>query len=65
VVPKDLAPRLASNLRSERDSGARRRMFVALLREFKEHAATREALLAARDDADEELRLRAGIARGR
>src|SRR5262245_31650176 len=62
VAPQDLAPRLASNLKAEPERDVRRRTFVTLLREFKDHAATREALRSLREDADPELRLRAGIA---
>ena len=62
VAPQDLAPRLASNLKAEPERDVRRRTFVTLLREFKDHAATRETLRSLRDDADPELRLRAGIA---
>lgn len=64
VVPKDLAGRLASNLANEPEAGVRRRTLLTLLREFQEAEATRAALRAARDDEDEEMRLRAGIGLG-
>jgi HEAT repeat protein len=64
VAPSDLAPRLASNLAVEPYAGVRRRILLTLVREFPDHEATRGALRAARDDADAEVRLRAGIALG-
>jgi hypothetical protein len=60
----DLASRLASNLESEPVAGVRRRTLLMLVREFPGHEATRGALRAVRDDADAELRVRAGIALG-
>ncbi len=59
-----MAARIASNLRAEPEAGARLRGVLMLSREFPRHAATREALLAAREDASEEVRLRAGMALG-
>ncbi len=64
VKPPDVAARLGENLRGEPEPGARLRLLLTLSREFPFHAATREALLAAREDASEEVRLRAGIALG-
>ena len=59
VAPPDVAARIAANLRAEPEAGARLRGVLMLSREFPHHAATREALLAAREDASEEVRLRA------
>jgi hypothetical protein len=64
TAPSDLAPRLASNLAGEPQAGVRRKILLTLLREFPEHQATRDALHVMRDDADAELRVRAGIALG-
>ncbi|HEX9189715.1 MAG TPA: HEAT repeat domain-containing protein, partial [Vicinamibacteria bacterium] len=62
VAPADVPARLAANLAEETEPGARLASLLALAREFPQHPATREALLAARADASEEVRLRAGIA---
>jgi hypothetical protein len=59
VKPPDVAARIAANLRAEPEAGARLRGVQMLSREFPHHAATREALLAAREDASAEVRLRA------
>ncbi len=64
AVPRDLAARIAENLRSEPEPGVRLECLATLARDFRDHPATREALLAARGDADLEVRLRAGIALG-
>ncbi len=64
VAPDDLAQRIASNLATEPEPRVRLRAFLTLLREFPEHAATREALAAAREDPDADVRVRAGIALG-
>jgi len=64
VVPEDLPRRIASNLAGEPEPRVRQRAFLTLLREFPEHAATREALAAAREDPDADVRVRAGIALG-
>jgi hypothetical protein len=64
VAPPDVAARIASNLRTEPEAGARLRGLLTLAREFPSHPATREALLAALQDASEEVRLRAGMALG-
>jgi hypothetical protein len=64
VAPKDLAGRIAANVRREPEAGARLQGLLMLAREFPGHPATRKALLAAREDASEEVRLRAGMALG-
>lgn len=64
VAPKDVPGRIAANLALEGEAGARLADLLTLSREFPRHPATREALLAARGDSDEEMRLRAGIALG-
>jgi hypothetical protein len=63
-TPEDVPRRLAENLKSEPVAGVRLQVLVTLIREFPSHPATREALLAAREDPDAEVRLRAGIALG-
>jgi HEAT repeat protein len=63
-APEDVPRRLADNLRSEPVAGVRLQCLTTLAREFPSHPATREALLAAREDPDAEVRLRAGIALG-
>ncbi len=62
--PRDTARRVADNLKSEPVPGVRLRCLTALVRELPDHPATREALLAAREDSDAEVRLRAGMALG-
>ena len=62
VAPPDLAARIARNIGRESEAGARLQGLLLLSREFPGHPATRERLLAAREDASEEVRLRAGIA---
>ena len=62
VAPQDVPARIAANLGREPEAGARLASLLALAREFPNHPATREALLAARGDDSEEVRLRAGIA---
>ncbi len=64
ATPADLARRLADNLKDEPVAGVRLEMLATLVREFPDHPATREALLAAREDPDADVRLRAGIALG-
>jgi hypothetical protein len=59
VRPADVAARIAANLRDEPGPGARLRGVLTLAREFHQHPATREALLAAREDPSPEVRLRA------
>ena len=63
-APADIARRIADNLRTEPEAGVRLQCLLMLVREFGDREATREALLAARSDASEEVRLRAGIALG-
>jgi HEAT repeat protein len=64
AVPEDVARRIASRLAEEPEPRVRGQALQTLLREFPEHEATRQALVAARDDEDAELRVRAGIALG-
>lgn len=64
ATPADLARRLADNMKSEPVVGVRLQVLATLVREFPNHPATREALLAAREDPDAEVRLRAGVALG-
>ncbi len=64
VAPKDPAGRIAANVGREPEAGARLQGLLMLSREFPGHPATRKALLAAREDASEEVRLRAGMALG-
>jgi hypothetical protein len=64
VAPADVPARIAANLRTEPEPGARLRAVLTLSREFPRHPATREALRAGLGDASEEVRLRAGIALG-
>jgi HEAT repeat protein len=64
VAPKDVAARIAANLGREPEPGARLQGLLMLAREFPRHPATRQTLLAAREDASEEVRLRAGMALG-
>ena len=62
--PADVARRIAENLRDEPMPGVRVRSLTVLAREFPDHPATREALLAARKDPDAEVRLRAAAELG-
>jgi len=62
VAPDDVARRIADNQAGEPEAGVRLKALLTLLREFPEHEATREALIAAREDPDAEVRVRAGIA---
>jgi hypothetical protein len=64
ATPSDLALRLAENLKTEPVAGVRRQCLLALAREFPGHPASREALLAAREDPDAEVRLQVGITLG-
>ena len=64
VAPPDVAGRIAENVRRETEAGARLRAVLMLSREFRQHPATRATLLAAREDASEEVRLRAAMALG-
>jgi HEAT repeat protein len=62
VAPRDVAARIAGNLRVEPEAEARLKGVLMLAREFPQHPATRETLLAAQEDSSEEVRLRAAIA---
>jgi len=64
VAPKDVAERIAENVRREAEPGARLRAVLTLAREYFPHPVTRATLLEARDDASEEVRLRAAMALG-
>ena len=64
VAPKDLAGRIAENLRGEPAEGVRLQGLLLLVRELPDHPATREALRAACKDHSPELRLRAAAALG-
>jgi hypothetical protein len=63
-VPADVARRIAENMKGEPVSRVRLLSLGTLVREYPDHPATREALLAAREDPDAEVRLRAGVALG-
>jgi len=65
ATPPDVARRLADNVETDPVTGVRLQCLTTLFREFPTHEATREALLAALEDPDAEVRLRAGIALGR
>jgi hypothetical protein len=64
VAPKDVAGRIAANVGREGEAGARLQALLMLAREFRQHPATRTALLAARKDRSEDVRLRAAMALG-
>jgi HEAT repeat protein len=64
ATPADVPRRLAENMKSEPVAGVRVAVLATLLREFPDHPATREVLVAAREDPDAEVRLRDGIALG-
>jgi HEAT repeat protein len=64
AAPSDVAARLGTNLSEEPEPRVRLECLLALVHEFPDHPATRTALLAARTDASEEVRLRAGAALG-
>ena len=64
ATPADVPRRLADNLKSEPVAGVRLQLLATLAREFPDDPATREALVAAREDPDAEVRLRTGIALG-
>ena len=63
-TPEDVPRRLAENLKDELVAGVRLHCLTTLAREFPDHPATRDALLAAREDPDADVRLRAGITLG-
>jgi HEAT repeat protein len=64
ATPRDLARRLADNLKSDPVAGVRLQLVNTLAREFPDDPTTRAALRTAREDPDAEVRLRAGIALG-
>ena len=64
ATPGDLARRLADNLKTEPVASVRLQCLATLAREFADHPATGEALLAASEDPDAEVRLRAAVALG-
>jgi HEAT repeat protein len=64
ATPEDVARRLADNLKAEPVASVRLQCLATLAREFADHPATGEALLAASEDPDAEVRLRAGVALG-
>ncbi len=63
-TPSDLPGRLAANLKTEPEGGVRLHLLSTLLLEFTDSPLTREALRAAREDPDPQVRLRAGIELG-
>jgi hypothetical protein len=64
VTPRDAPRRIADNLKREPLPGVRQQCLTALVRELPDQPLTREALLAARQDPDAGVRLRAGAALG-
>ncbi len=62
--PSDIPARIAENLRGEPEPGVRLAALATLQREYPEHGATRQALIAAVHDRSDEVRLRAGLALG-
>jgi HEAT repeat protein len=64
TLPPDLPLRIAQNLKREPEPGVRLTSLLTLAREYPTNPATRPALLAARDDASAEVRLRAALALG-
>ena len=64
AMPEDVARRLADNLKAEPVAAVRLQCLATLAREFADHPATGEALLAASEDPDAEVRLRAAVALG-
>jgi HEAT repeat protein len=62
--PAEVPRRVADNLKHERLARVRLASLAALVREYPDDPATREALLEAREDPDPEVRLRAGVALG-
>ncbi len=62
--PQDVAAQLAGHLRTEPEGRVRVRQLQALIREFPDHPATLEALRAACDDPEAEVRLEAAVALG-
>jgi hypothetical protein len=64
TAPPEVAARLAADLPGEPEPRVRLGCLLTLVREFPDHPATREALLTARADGSEEVRLRAALALG-
>ncbi len=64
TAPEDAVRLLAGNLRKEREAGVRLQRLLTLVREFPDRLETREALLTARKDGSDEVRLRAALALG-
>jgi HEAT repeat protein len=64
AAPDDIPGRIAANLRDEPSAGVRLKCLGTLIREFPEHRSTREALLSARQDASDRVRLKASVALG-
>ena len=64
AAPDDLARRIVENLKGERVARVRRASLGVLVRDYPDDPATREALVAAREDPDADVRLRAAIALG-
>jgi len=64
ATPEDTARRLADNLKTEPVASVRLLCLATLTREFVDHPATGDALLAASEDPDAEVRLRASVALG-
>jgi HEAT repeat protein len=62
--PDDVPERLARNARKSEKPEVRIRQLLTLAREYPEHPATRDALLAATRDRIAEVRLRAALALG-
>jgi HEAT repeat protein len=60
-APEDVPRRLADNLKTEPVAGVRLQLLATLVREFPGDPATHEAFVAAREDPDAEVRLRAAI----
>jgi HEAT repeat protein len=64
VLPEDIATRLARNARGDPIAAVRLQNLLALVGEYPEHAATRDALHAACADESDEIRLRGAMALG-
>jgi HEAT repeat protein len=64
VLPDDIPARLAHSVRADPLPEVRLANLLTLAREFPAYAATQEALRAACEDSDHEVRLRAALALG-
>jgi hypothetical protein len=64
VLPDDIPARLAHNARADPRPEVRLANLLTLAREYPAYAATQEALRAAGEDSDHEVRLRAALALG-